>query len=597
MTGWRRVAVTMTDFIIPLARRDGHRRRPRRAEGGEPRGARARRPADAGRLLPHARTPIGADRRARARRRWSRSFAAADLRAAAPAVGRDQARPLRAADRAGDSRAAARGLARAARRERRARRGALLGADRGPRRAPISPASSRASSASTTRPNSSPPCAPAGRRCGPPMRAATWSNHGLSPADTAMAVLIQPLVAARASGGGLSETAEGQMLHQRHLGARLGDRAGRGGARPHRAQPPGLPAQDRGRPQGSPRDLRPRRRRRAAGGAERARARAVPRRRPGGDARPPAAQGGRRASAMPVEIEWALDDAGFKLLQARPLHVQPAHRAGRDLAASIPASTAIRPASAGAPAAPWWSTASASLSRVAPGDVLVTRSPARRSATSCRASPAWWPSSAARPRISPRSRASAASRWCSACSTPPRRIPDGAQVAVDGVAGIVRWLADAERRARASSSPSRSPRARSSACARSRASRSIRTTAASSPSATLIAAVQQVRHPVLPAARPDRPRRDRRQSEAAPHRGAIDLAVQHRRRRGDRARIPVTVVPPVTTEATADLTFGLMLAVARRMVEGDRLVRAGKFPGGAVAPSARLVRLGQDRSG
>lgn len=45
-------------------------------------------------------------------------------------------------------------------------------------------------------------------------------------------------------------------------------------------------------------------------------------------------------------------------------------------------------------------------------------------------------------------------------------------------------------------------------------------------------------------------------------------------------RIPVTVVPPITTEATADLNFGLMLAVARRMVEGDRLVRAGKFPGG-----------------
>ena len=45
-------------------------------------------------------------------------------------------------------------------------------------------------------------------------------------------------------------------------------------------------------------------------------------------------------------------------------------------------------------------------------------------------------------------------------------------------------------------------------------------------------------------------------------------------------RLPVTVVPPVTTEATADLTFGLMLAVARRIMEGDRLVRAGKFPGG-----------------
>jgi glyoxylate reductase len=44
--------------------------------------------------------------------------------------------------------------------------------------------------------------------------------------------------------------------------------------------------------------------------------------------------------------------------------------------------------------------------------------------------------------------------------------------------------------------------------------------------------------------------------------------------------IPVTVTPPLTTEATADLAFGLMLAVARRMIEADRLVRSGKFPGG-----------------
>jgi len=48
-------------------------------------------------------------------------------------------------------------------------------------------------------------------------------------------------------------------------------------------------------------------------------------------------------------------------------------------------------------------------------------------------------------------------------------------------------------------------------------------------------------------------------------------------------RIPVTVTAPLTTEATADLTFGLMLAVARRMIEGDRLARAGKFPGGQSA--------------
>lgn len=51
-------------------------------------------------------------------------------------------------------------------------------------------------------------------------------------------------------------------------------------------------------------------------------------------------------------------------------------------------------------------------------------------------------------------------------------------------------------------------------------------------------------------------------------------------------RIPVTVVPPVTTEATADLTFALMLAVARRLLEGDRMVRAGKFPG---AQSRHLI--------
>jgi glyoxylate reductase len=48
-------------------------------------------------------------------------------------------------------------------------------------------------------------------------------------------------------------------------------------------------------------------------------------------------------------------------------------------------------------------------------------------------------------------------------------------------------------------------------------------------------------------------------------------------------RIPVTVTAPLTTEATADLNFGLMLAVARRMVEGDRMARAGKFPGGQSA--------------
>jgi glyoxylate reductase len=54
-------------------------------------------------------------------------------------------------------------------------------------------------------------------------------------------------------------------------------------------------------------------------------------------------------------------------------------------------------------------------------------------------------------------------------------------------------------------------------------------------------------------------------------------------------RIPVTVIPPVVTDATADLHFALLLAVARRVVEGDRLLRSGVFPG---AQSTRLEGAG-----
>lgn len=54
-------------------------------------------------------------------------------------------------------------------------------------------------------------------------------------------------------------------------------------------------------------------------------------------------------------------------------------------------------------------------------------------------------------------------------------------------------------------------------------------------------------------------------------------------------RIPVTVISPIVTEATADINFALLLAVARRLVEGDRLVRAGIFPG---AQSSHLLGAG-----
>lgn len=51
-------------------------------------------------------------------------------------------------------------------------------------------------------------------------------------------------------------------------------------------------------------------------------------------------------------------------------------------------------------------------------------------------------------------------------------------------------------------------------------------------------------------------------------------------------RIPVTVTAAITTEAVADVNFGLMIALARRIVEADRTARAGKFPG---SQSAHLL--------
>lgn len=44
-------------------------------------------------------------------------------------------------------------------------------------------------------------------------------------------------------------------------------------------------------------------------------------------------------------------------------------------------------------------------------------------------------------------------------------------------------------------------------------------------------------------------------------------------------KIIVTNIPAVVTDATADMAFGLLIAVARRIVEGDRVVRSGVFPG------------------
>ena len=44
-----------------------------------------------------------------------------------------------------------------------------------------------------------------------------------------------------------------------------------------------------------------------------------------------------------------------------------------------------------------------------------------------------------------------------------------------------------------------------------------------------------------------------------------------------RRGIPVGNTPGVLTETTADLAFTLLMAAARRVAEGDRYVRAGKW--------------------
>jgi len=57
-------------------------------------------------------------------------------------------------------------------------------------------------------------------------------------------------------------------------------------------------------------------------------------------------------------------------------------------------------------------------------------------------------------------------------------------------------------------------------------------------------------------------------------------------------KVPVTNTPGVLTDATADMAFALLLATARRLGEGERMVRAQKWPGWQP-----LQLLGADVSG
>ncbi len=276
--------------------------------------------------------------------------------------------------------------------------------------------------------------------------AALWSaralrymaTHGMDPADTAMALLIQPLVAARASGGGLSRTADGRMLLSATWG--LGSAIAQGEVVPDRI------TLDR---DGSVCEIEPGRKRHREG-CPRGHGpftRAVPGvlvEAPCLDAAAAAELGRllRRCEDLtgaPVEIEWALDEAGFVLLQSRPLHLA---------APAVPDEIwQQHPRLNGHPAGIGWGAGRArvigcecELGRVGPGDVLVTKVagpalgqllPRVAGVVAELGGSTSHLASLARERGVP---------MVLGVRDATLRIPEGAMVAVDGVAGVVRWM-------------------------------------------------------------------------------------------------------------------------------------------------------------
>jgi pyruvate,water dikinase len=263
--------------------------------------------------------------------------------------------------------------------------------------------------------------------------------HELDPGRTAMAVLIQELVPARSAGGALSRTPQGEILITGTWG--LGSAVAQGEVVPDRF----LLERD-----GSIASEEPGRKERLVACSPEA----GPLPRPvSADlvtapclGREEVVELGRMVLAaesrlgMPVEIEWAKDDRGFHLLQARPLTVESPHIEDE--------AWLHHPGMRGQPSGLGWSTGPArvvlhehDLEHVNVGDVLVTQV----------AGPAL---TAVLPRVAgivaelggSTSHLAALARERGIPAVlglvdVTRRIPDGALVAVDGVAGVVRWIA------------------------------------------------------------------------------------------------------------------------------------------------------------
>jgi pyruvate, water dikinase len=276
--------------------------------------------------------------------------------------------------------------------------------------------------------------------------AALWSprilrymtNHGASPSETAMGILIQPLVAARASGGGLSRTADGEMLLSATWG--LGSAIAQGEVVPDSyllSQDGKLLSTEAGRKNHSVVCHHHHNGSQVLSGDVVSElclneAQAVEL---GGYLRK-----AEDVMGMPVEIEWSRDETGFKLLQSRPLHMEPSQ---------VPDEIwRNQPKLRGQPAGVGWGAGRAcviscecELSRVGPGDILVTKfaGPAlSRILTRVAGVVAELGGSTSHLASLARERGIPMILGVRNATT---RIPDGKQVAVDGVSGIVRWMA------------------------------------------------------------------------------------------------------------------------------------------------------------
>jgi phosphoenolpyruvate synthase/pyruvate phosphate dikinase len=266
------------------------------------------------------------------------------------------------------------------------------------------------------------------------------ANHNATPAETAMGVLIQPLVSARAAGGGLSRTADGGMLLSATWG--LGSAIAQGEVVPDRYE---LDSS------GTLLRVVPGRKDHQVGCVRHhhheptAQTVAAPMVLTHCLSDTQAVELGlmlkkaEEIMGMPVEIEWALDDAGFKMLQSRPLHMGEAHEPDKVWL--------HHPRLNGHPAGVGWSEGTArvvncecELERVGPGDILVTKV----------AGPAL---SQILPRVagvvaelggSTSHLASLARErgipMVLGVLEATQRIPDGVRIAVDGVAGTVQWI-------------------------------------------------------------------------------------------------------------------------------------------------------------